>query len=216
MPTTPLPDAAGVVKIRIRHLVQGQEAVQVWHAKLAGADPSTLVLFQTATNMIDEWQTFTMPNLSNVVQLASIEMTVLTSPTSPQVTAVSETMGGASAPLTDAARALCVTIRSALRTRSGRGRTYFPGFPDNVVADPRHWTTTTASNGVAIMEHFDEFLSTLDPSVNAPMHIGVLSYYSGTDGAGRPIRRTTPVFNPAVSYTCDTRIDSQRRRLGRS
>lgn len=214
--TTPLPAAAGVVKIRIQHTVQAQKAVQVWHAKLAGADPTSLVLMQTATNMVDEWQTYTLPNLSTQCHFDAIEMTVLTSLTSPQATAVSTLAGSAASTISDAGRALCVTIRSAERSRSGRGRTYFPGFPDNNVADPRHWSGAGASAGVAIMEHFDDFLSTLDPSVNAPMKLGVLSYYSGVDGSGRPIRRGTPVFNPAVSYSADTRIDSQRRRLGRS
>jgi len=101
--------------------------------------------------------------------------------------------------------ALCVTKRTGFTGRSARGRMYFWGINSQFRLDDRHIDDAGMSG----------YGDTLDPLVTAVAGagwaVGVLSYQT----AGAP--RVTALFTLLDHFQIrDNRLDTQRRRLGKS
>lgn len=211
-----LPAAPGVIKIEVLQTMAGQPCVNVMHAmSRSELQPSADQLQDACGAATLAWQDGFLPNQSADITLVALRMTDLTNLVGAQVISPSGEAGAQTGPVSDAARALCITIRSAMRTRSGRGRLYLGGVADEHVADPRHWDAEFAAGMADALRTWANSLTVADPVAGWAMDLGVLSYFSGVDEAGRPIPRAEPLFNAATGFDADSRIDTQRRRLGR-
>lgn len=97
--------------------------------------------------------------------------------------------------------ALCVSLRTFLRGRSNRGRSYIVGLTENQVSGNQ---VTTAS-AAAWLAAYDVLVNTFN---TPPYQLAVCSRFSG----GLP--RAQGVLTPIQDATLvDTFVDSQRRRL---
>lgn len=212
----PRPPAPGIIKIELMHAMAGQPAVNVLHALWAGPEPTEGSLSDAAFAVRESWETRLVPALASAYQFRGARLTDLTSDSGAQSEHDALLEGEDVRPLTDAARAMCITMRTSLRTRSGRGRLFMPGLVDAKCANARHWLDDAVQDTVVRME---QFRAEIDQPVLGPigLTLGVLSYFSGVDPVtGAPILRGQPLFTPMTRWTADTRLDHQRRRVGKS
>jgi len=113
--------------------------------------------------------------------------------------------GGSASIALPANCALVMTKYTGITGRSNRGRSYIWGLNESFRADQRFFDPSVQApmNG-----YFDDLLAAVG---TAGWTAGVLSYFN----AGAP--RVTANFRQIVSWVMrDLRIDTQRRRLGRS
>ena len=98
--------------------------------------------------------------------------------------------------------AFCVSLHTASRGRSARGRFYVPAIPVSSLITQNRLSTTAAS---ALVSALQTLINAID---TAGQLLVIVSYITG----GAP-RVGGPVFYPVVSAVAtDTIIDSQRRR----
>lgn len=107
-------------------------------------------------------------------------------------------ISGAAVPLNTA---LVVTARTPKRGRAFRGRTYIVGLGRTLALNEGNANTTAVTDAVA---HFEEMLTP------ANFH-GAIPVVASRQEAG--VVRTVGVATAIVSYSCDSKFDSQRRRL---
>lgn len=110
--------------------------------------------------------------------------------------------------------AFCVTLRTSLNTRNGRGRVYVSGISDTALTDTRVNKLDPAALG-DFEATWDAVRGQIDS--DTPYQLGVLSRYDGVDVDGKPIPRPAGVFTAVTSIDArDTRLDSMRSRLKQS
>jgi len=97
--------------------------------------------------------------------------------------------------------ALVVTARTPKRGRAYRGRTYIVGLSTTLLLNEGQANTTAVTGAVT---HFEEFLTP------ANFHGGIPVVASRQEGG---VVRTVGVATAITSYSCDSKLDSQRRRL---
>jgi hypothetical protein len=105
----------------------------------------------------------------------------------------------------------CVSWNIAPHYRGGHPRTYIPGLRIANVLDNTSWDPTFVSSLTSAGNSFHadlEAISGISSGISTVEH-GVASFVRSGDW------RDPPVFYRITSCTVDTRIDTQRRRLGR-
>ena len=129
----------------------------------------------------------------------------LTTEDSFDISSVIDEPGTGSGDCLPAQVSVCITKRTSLSGRSRRGRMYLYGVRSDLTSDTRHLTSGgLASYNLVANSLTASFVSTEWTPV-------VLSRVS----AGVP--RVTALITPITFMECrDTRLDTQRRRLGRS
>jgi len=206
MPFVPVPDVA---RVKLEGRIDGQQTINDLTFRLAGgialADLQSLV-----TNLVD-WFTLTFAvDLSEDWSTVAVRGRDLSAALSFVADAdASGTVGGTAGEAAPNNVSACVSFRTGLAGRSFRGRNYVPAVPNSMIT-----------------------LNTLDPSWMASIRVSyglllpgggalpggwewvVTSEFSGVDGSGNPIPRTTGIAT-AVTNTIftDNTVDSQRRRL---
>jgi hypothetical protein len=158
-------------------------------AAIAILDPLLLAHYQTNSGTGLAWRTIS-PTSSNLTQF---EYTPLDGTSA--TTVITHALAGLDAndPL-PASVALVVTIRTAVRGRSHRGRVYTGPYAE----DANTAGVPTAATVTAVATQWDRFRSTA--LAGSGVSIGVASYLLTS-------------FDDAVSLTADGRWDTQRRRL---
>jgi hypothetical protein len=98
---------------------------------------------------------------------------------------------------------LCVTLRTAVKGRTGRGRMYLNGFPEGS-SNGGYWEAAAQDAAVAIA---GALLSTFgSPGQPAPYTWGIISRFEFG------VKREVPAFTPIDSYTVHNEVRTLRRR----
>lgn len=198
MPFIPI---SNTMKVVLEYTLNGQLLVNVYHVQ----SPSPIVtadLTAIATVFAGWWATNMRPNFTTAISLTRIVATDMSEEDGAQVVYVTGlpsagTAGGASAPNNVA----CVTtLRTGFSGRSKRGRKYWGGFAASEVAD-NFISTTLGTAVLADMTSLDNAIDT------AGFALVVSSLYH--DHAPREEGENTIVS----TFSMDTRVDTQRRRL---
>lgn len=106
--------------------------------------------------------------------------------------------------------AMCISWHINQHYKGGHPRTYLPGQEQQFTVDHSSWSTAHVSSTTAQANQFHTALEALPPMgsrVTSVQH-GVVSYIRQKEW------RNPPVFYRISDAEVDTRIDSQRRRLG--
>jgi hypothetical protein len=182
---------------------------------LSGADAVT---WQAA--IVSAAQTMTSANLSTAVTLYKVELTDLTTVTSPQEITATSTAGTDGNPANPASTAFVVSKRIARRFRGGHARIYIPGTTNS------HLTNSTQWSGAGITLYFGAY-STFVAAViaGAPGGLGTVdhvavSYYHGFTVSAPPGKRAkniptlrvTPLVDAVVNLASNATPGNQRRR----
>lgn len=169
--------------------------------RVAGWDETSM---EDLGDALVTWWNATLQDMANsALSLTGVTVTDIETSTGPTVTVpVSPaSAGGGEGPATPTNAAAVVTFRTAGRGRSSRGRNYVGGMDMDNIASVTDITSGLAAGLIAAYEDLSDVETALTCT-----HV-VVSYYF--DKAPR----ATGLIQPVTAYTCDTAIDSQRRRL---
>lgn len=98
---------------------------------------------------------------------------------------------------------LCITLRTDVKGRTGRGRIYLNGYTEGS-SNGGYWEASAQDNGTAIAE---ALLSGFGAAAVAPdIRWGVISRYEFG------VKRDIPAFTPINSFTVHNEVRSLRRR----
>lgn len=196
----PLPVITDTMRCSIEGtLPNGHQWAQVWHHRKSGAITFTAAIAILDPLLFAFWNAnlgagFSMKSLQTTqMSMSQIRYTPLdgTSATSVITHALAGTHASDPLPMQVA---LVATFRTAVRGRSHRGRTYFPGWCED---EQTSGQGPTAANVTSVKDQFAGYLTSL---VGSGVSLVVASYKLGT---------ATDVAN----VTVDGRWDTQRRRL---
>lgn len=203
-----LPPVPGVLRIRLAGLYQGGawNAIQHWH--YTGPQPSSPTVSSVCDGFSSAWDTWIGPTCSTTVSLLTVEGWDLTTPTGANGISAAGGTGdlvlGSDLPRQIAAVA---SWKVNMRWRGGHPRTYWPSGRTSNVQNGNSWTATSITNfSVANQSYLN--------AVNAITAGGLtgklccVRYVSG--GQILP----NPLVLDIVGVDIDSRIDTQRRRLG--
>jgi hypothetical protein len=159
-----------------------------------------------------------MPAAYDLIQIIITDLTSSTSALGEDTTTVPGTRTG------DPTTADTCLLRSrhvARRFRGGHSREYWPFGVANDLNDVQTWGATFVADCETGTENYDADIATAigawgtsDGPVSVSFYQG-FSVHTGTTGRARNVSlvRSSPVVDPVVSYTIQTGVASQRKRL---
>lgn len=203
---------AGVARVVFRGLAISQPIVNVMHVLNGGGPPGSPYtqsqIDQLATSMASLF-------LGNLVPLAGTDYTGLDctatdlssdlglSAIAPMVGAGSGT--GATTPMS---ACVCISWKIGRHYRGGHPRTYIGPLASTSIASRTSFTTTftnTANNGATAFRN----------AVNALILGGSTQKLVCVHRVQGGVQLADPLVDPIIGNSVDTRLDTQRRRLGR-
>jgi len=150
-----------------------------------------------------------LPQLTSDTTLIDCEVIDLTNITGVgSVHAGSGTGGLGGAPL-PANVAICVSWHEALHYRGGHPRSYMGGVSDTFIADPRNLTSSFAGIMASAAANFRTAVNALSSTAASSYALAGV-HYRLADAA-----QTPPLVTAISGASVNTRLDSQRRRLGK-
>lgn len=202
----PLPPVAGVTRAVMGYVWDGQVCNNILHyiTQGGGGAPDPTLLGAELVTWFSASGDTNMSNTCSLTQIILTDLSALGAPSTVYVTGLP--LAGASTTASLPNNVTCaMSLITALRGRSYRGRIYPVGLPESLVTANNIDATFRAGFLTAYQN-----LRILDPVGTGPVYqLAVVSYY------GNNALRPTPVVTPVVQVTSDFVIDSQRRRLPR-
>jgi hypothetical protein len=205
----PLPHAPGIAKIIIKQTLAGVNVYNIMHARAQGGSAwSGTECANMATAVRSAWVTNVIPLQASSLTLTDVQVVDLTSDTGNEGTASGTTNGTAVGTALSSNVAITWSWKIGRRYRGGHPRTYIAGCPQSAQTTPNtilasaitaHTNAATAIKnaitGVTVGGNLAEFV--------------VLHYYRDKT------LLDPPDYSYITSVSVDSRLDSQRRRLGR-
>jgi hypothetical protein len=105
----------------------------------------------------------------------------------------------------------CISWSVQQRYKGGHPRTYLPSPETSDMVDMTSWTTAFTSAAQTAANNFLSDINALTQGAFTDSHLGVVSFVDNKQWRSPPVFRD---FTPTAAAV-DSRIDSQRRRLGR-
>jgi len=199
MPFVPVPST---VAVHQRGTLHGQliENVHAFEALGGGV----VSVSDVATAAHDAWKAFIMPQLSSDYALRETYAVSLESDDgeTSEASTVPQPVGGQPDPSVPGNVTMCLSLRTAFRGRSARGRQYISGLAVSAY-DGNQWIQVAADN---ILSAFGDYKAQVETATNT--RLVVVSRVQ--DGSPLVQGRTYAVTNVVLT---DLFIDSQRRRL---
>lgn len=190
------------ISVEFRYTVGGQQTENVIAVRSEDSAPS-FVLADVGQACLEWAEASYMPQQSEDVTLREVYVTDITSDSGGTYTAtpLAPVVGGITEPVVANNVAFCLSLRTAKRGRSYRGRWYVGGFTRLAVTDSAI-PLSFANVLVGLMED-------LQTAINA---VGCTWCVLSKRNGGNP--RTEGVLTPITAITfADLVVDSQRRRL---
>ena len=208
MPFVPVPNT---VEVEVIYEMDNQIVENtLYYERTTSVDLESINDLLTAINTTI--QASLLPFLGNTIKLIRLVGTLLDAADSlAAVLAVSPPVaGGAAGEAAPNNVSITMSLRTANRGRSFRGRNYIPGIPRDLIDE-----NEVGSGSVAAYE--DAYSALMDAGADFGFQQVVVSRYSGftiVDGKKKPTPRTTGITTPVTSaFVVDSTVDSQRRRL---
>jgi hypothetical protein len=204
----PLPDAPGIVRVRVAGSVDTEVFNNIFHLQYTGGAPTTANLNAVCAAVLTAWQTNFKALCPASVVLSGADAQDLTTALSATGAATDTTAGTRSGTAFPNSVAACITWKINVRYRGGHPRTYLPA---GVLADLQsgnRWTDAFVSAADTAAAAFLTAMNAI--SVGGSTYKMVcLSYVRAGVQLGSPV----PYL--IQSALVDHRPDSQRRRMGR-
>jgi hypothetical protein len=198
-----------VVRIAFHQGYEGATVLNIIHAEYDGSPPDSAALSTFADGAHTAWKDNVLPTISNDLFLQLTVVDDLDAAGGAQGSHASNDAGGDGADNLPANVAVCVSLGfTGARYRGGHPRAYLSGITKDRLSGVKDITGGAASD---FQTGFNNFLADL-----AAVQI------NGTDVSPALVRRHShnvilnpPLVLPLTTATVNTRLDSQRRRLGR-
>lgn len=209
----PLPPAAQVVRVAMAGVNQTHPWANIFHLKYVGASPTDIQLNSLCSSIGTIWAGTFGTRTQSSTSLTSVTAIDLTTNSSPggidNTVRAGTAVSGTNLPVNCA---LCVTWKTSARWRGGHPRTYLTGFSTTDTQSGNQWTTAFKNSMLTQATAFRTQLNGLTTAGNTWGFVVLRRHQTLTDGSHVPLNPPLPIS--ISSEVVDSRIDSQRRRLG--
>jgi hypothetical protein len=201
----------GVCRIAINGTLDGQPCTNVFHWRKSGVDNqfSQSQVDYLAGKFRDHYITWFMSRMSNKYMISEAVATDLTADSAPIGVATSSTLGAIAQIPLPANCAMVVSWKSTRRYRGGHARSYFGGLSQSDTINATTWSSTAVVNWQNVSQ---SFFTAVNALVITNEMAGFLCVVHRKQNK---VDLDPPLVMPIIGRAVDTRIDSQRRRLGR-
>lgn len=203
-----LPPVPNVVRVRISGLLVGQPWANVMHIRYTGSPPQSADLNGLNTTVANAYNTEFCQLMTVQAVVRNVDSWDLTSPAGASASAAVNFLGTRAGPSFTNDVATCISWKVNYRWRGGHGRTYLPGPTTSDVQQGRLWTSTFETLAETSAS---DFLSIINVAtmLGGPLQLVLVRYID----AGQLL--ANPLVLPIVGSTVHSRVDTQRRRLGK-
>jgi hypothetical protein len=209
------PPVADVVRLAIKQTRATRTQVNICYVK-ATLKSGSFAMLQADVQAITDavftaWGGNIMPQLTTDTTLVEVDGTDLSGPTGATAIHTGSVAGGLAGTALPSNVALCVSWKESLHYRGGHPRSYMGGVSATFLADVRHVTTTFQGVMQSAANNFRTAVNSAAASTN------VASWaLSGVHYSLNKVAQTPPLVTTISGAAVDTRLDSQRRRLGKA
>jgi hypothetical protein len=203
-----LPDVPKVFRVSINGTIGGVAYANVIHCHYQTGTAVQTDAQAVADGVRNAFKNNILTQLAPSFILGSTVAQDLTSQTSPVAIAAGSDVGGAAGTPYPNNIAMCVSLKTFRRYKGGKGRMYLGGMLAGNQADPAHWagafiTTMTTKFGL-----FYTAVNAITSTNISSNHMAIVHYVQNK------VHLSSPLVDDVQSYSIDSRIDTQRRRLG--
>lgn len=189
------------VRVCMRYRKDGQMVCNVYHVRVANANPS-LADLQAVGNVFAAWWNNTLQaNMPNFVTLEAIEVRDASAQGQEGLDIPIGEAGSISSTALPNNVTFVIKLLTGLAGRSFRGRSYWPGVSSQMLATQNTITTTFAA---VVQDVFEELIGLLAAEA---FELAIASLFNN----GQP--RAAGVLTPVIGASVNLTLDSQRRRL---
>lgn len=197
-----------VARISMRGTALGAQVVNVFHVQMDAGSPAKSTLATLVTSVRTNYQNFLVPLLGGDWSGDEAFGVDLTSEAGAEATAsLAGTPGGASSSYPQST-SMCITWKIERHYRGGHPRTYLGPVRSGAIESP---TSFTAAYVTAAAAGATSFLAGVNTLTMTGLPVRLVTVHRYRD----KVQLAVPTISPILSAVCDSRIDTQRRRLGR-
>lgn len=210
----PLQPAAHILRVRLAGSIS---AVSPWnvilHWNYTGPQPPSTTINALCSLFAAAWNTHLAPVHHTTVTLTTVEAVDLTAPDAAFGSAIVSHSGLLTGTPLPASVAVCVSWKVNYRWRGGHPRSYFPAGTTASTTNQRTWTALAVQNfETAVNGWFGAMNAATSGAVSG--RLTCLRRYQTLVAGQPPTEITPPLPLDFVAFDVDSRIDTQRRRLG--
>jgi hypothetical protein len=203
-----LANVPGVARFVCTGVLDGINVANVMHVKGAtGSAWSQADMNTMGTQMGLKWIARLVPLVTNAYTFTGVQGQDLTSPVAFSCNIAASQAGGKVGTRLPNSASCCITWKTAAHYRGGHARTYLP---PTIASDLTVGTTLIGTYVTAVQAGAAGFLADINAvAVAGPPTLGLVRRQVNK------VTLTTPLFYPYTDAVVDSRIDTQRRRLGK-
>lgn len=176
---------------------------------LTTGTPTYAQVADLATDLYGVYQTNLLPVQSAASNLLECIVTYYDGAGNMEASAAAVHSGAASGAAVPVNAAGCISWKIGSSYRGGKPRTYLPGVVIGNLASERTFNTTYLDAVQTGAAAFIDDVNGLAPTGFDSVSLGVVHFFSGG------VALSPPTFDPYLAASVQTRVCSQRRRLGR-
>lgn len=207
----PQPAVPHVVRIAINQTIATRPIVNILHVQYAPTSDfltaAQLDAFVKAVS--DIWQGQIIPLQSSAITLLGAFGQDLSSDTSPSGSWTTAAGGLAAGTSLSASVAVCVSWKQAQRYKGGHPRTYLAGLPTAATNSPSTISASTVTAVSAAANSLRTGIQGIATSGVSSASMVLVRYFLNK------VPLTNPLTNVITASSVNSRLDSQRRRLGK-
>lgn len=204
-----------VIKLVAGGSYQNQPWVNVFHVQYSAGPIGSADIKSLCNSVFSIYSTTLLQTCIPLTTLSTVRGVDLSAPDAPQAASdqptVTGTLGGNPLPCNVAA---CMSWLVNYRWRGGHFRTYVPAGSTTSMQNGNSWTSAALTAFRSEANEFYTSVSGLTIASAAIDLVGVRRWNTPVKGQP-PVELDPPLVLPITGVVVDSRIDSQRRRLGR-
>lgn len=205
----PLPPAHGVAKIIVKQTLGGTNIFNVLHAASSPAINWTTAECQSMANAVRAaWVSNVIPLQTTALTLTDVQVVDIGSATGNEATATGSTPGTVVAVALPASAAICWSWKIGRRYRGGHPRTYIGGLTGTDLLNPN-------TIAVARVTAHAAAAAAIRSAINGVMVGGNVANMCCVNYVRNKVPLDPPETDFFTGVSVDSRVDTQRRRLGR-
>ena len=199
------------VRCAIEQTYGSAKIVNIVHVYWAGApadELGTADLPTVAAAVANAWKNDLLPILSSNLTMTGVVAQDLSGPTAPGGVSGVTGSGGVTGASDSAQVACAMSWLIGRHYRGGHPRSYLGGIPTASRASNQQFTATFCNQVISAGTAFNAAIAATVIRAGALSHVTVHRY------KGHAVL-VPPVVDPIIGVACTTRVDTQRRRLGK-
>lgn len=211
---TPLPNADHALKCKYEGAYLTTLWVNIFYVIYAGTTPTDADLATAATSMRAAWLATLGASTCNTVTLSKTSIQDVSRNPGAYGENTTTAAGTAGATGFPANVSVCVSKKVARRYRGGHPRLYLPGVPSTYSADGRSIVGGSLTALNANVAAWRTQINAITTASTGALTLANVGYYYTPVPHQPPVLRPSPIVEAVVSCSVNSRLDSQRRRLG--